>query len=102
MNLYSRCCGAPDKIFRKVLAMTHSEMGICPKCGSHCDFTNYEIIQQLNSIKNGGGLVKLIQQSIARDLSHIDIFQFIKDQSQTNIEEVYEAIGQSLTQKIIE
>ena len=82
--------------------MNFSEMGICPKCGSHCDFGNNDIIQELASIKNGGGVVQIIQQYISRGLPHIDIFQFIKDQSQTNIEEMYKAIGESLTKKINE
>lgn len=81
--------------------MNYSEMGICPQCLDHCDWTNDEIIQELNAIKSSGSIVTGIQLHIARGLSHMDIFQFVKDQSKTNIEEMHQAIGETLTTKIL-
>lgn len=102
MILYSRCCGAPDRPLKSLSDTNYSDEGICPKCGEHTDFTNDAIIQELNSLRNVGGVAETIQLHISRGLSHMNIFQFIKDQCETSIEDMYRAIGKSLTHKIIE
>lgn len=81
--------------------MLYSEMDICPKCGMHCDFGNDDIIQELAELPRGGSIVEAIRLWIQQNKSHMDIFQFVKDQSQTNVEQMHQAIGEDLTNKIL-
>lgn len=102
MTLYSDCCGEPDRLFRRVLDMSHSDMGICPKCGEHCSFNNDELIEELKAAAIGKDLISLtIRQAIKDRASHIELFDYIKSQAKDNMRMMSEVLGIELTEKIM-
>ena len=102
VTLTSNCCGAEDRLFRKVLDMNYSEMGICPKCGSHCDFTNDELIEELTDVTKGAkDLISITIRQGIKEEPHMSVFEFIKSQAKDNIRMMEEILGIELTNKIM-
>jgi len=102
VTLTSNCCGAEDKVFRKVLDMNFSEMGICPNCGEHCDYESPELIEQLQQAATGNDLISFtIRQGIQNKASHLEIIDYIKSQARDNKAMMSGVIGETLTNKII-
>ena len=100
--LYSNCCSAPDRIFRRVLDMNHSEMGICPNCLEHCDFTNDEIIEELEQVTKGRkDLISMAVRHGIKHEPHLSLFEYIKSQAKDNMRMMEEVLGIELTNKII-
>lgn len=102
MNLYSNCCNAPDRLFKRVLDMNFSEMGICPNCGEHCSFVSDELIEELNKAAKGNDLISItIRKAIADKADHLEIIDYIKSQARDNKPMMYGVIGFNLTTKIL-
>lgn len=102
MTLYSRCCGAPDRLFRRVLDMSHADMGICPKCGAHTSFENDELIEELKQAATGKDLISItIRKAIKDKASHVEIFEYIKSQAKDNLRMMADVLGVELTEKIL-
>ena len=102
VTLTSNCCGAEDRLFRKVLDMNYSEMGICPHCLEHCDFTNDELIEELTDITKGANdLISITIRQGIKEEPHMSVFEFIKSQAKDNIRLMEEILGIELTNKIM-
>lgn len=102
VTLTSNCCGAEDRLFRRVLDMQYSEMGICPKCGEMADFTNDEIIEELTDITKGANdLISITIRHGIKEEPHMSVFEFIKSQAKDNIRMMESLLGIELTNKIL-
>lgn len=100
--LTSNCCGAQDRLFKRVLDMNYSEMGICPRCLEHCDFENWELIRELEKAATGKDLISVtIRKAIQDKASHMEIFSYIKSQAKDNQQMMAGVISQELTTKIL-
>ena len=103
VTLTSNCCGAEDRVFRKVLDMNYSEMGICPRCGEHCDYESSELIEQLKQAATGNDLISFtIRQGIQNKASHLEIIDYIKSQARDNKAMMSGVIGETLTTTIMQ
>lgn len=102
VTLTSKCCNEPDRVFRKVLDMNYSEMGICPRCGEHADFSSNELIEQLEQVATGNDLISFtIRQGIQNKASHLEIIDYIKSQARDNVQMMAGVIGETLTKTIM-
>jgi phage-related protein len=102
MSLYSDCCGAADRLFKRVLDMSHADMGICPNCGEHCSFSNDELMEELKEAAKGKDLISVtIKKAIADKASHTEIFDYIKSQAKDNLRIMADVLGIELTEKIL-
>lgn len=104
MLLYSNCCNAEDRLFKRVLDMNYSEMGICPNCGEHCGFVNNIVAHSLRlatMLKND--LISItIQNSLNTSADcHLELFDYIKSQAKDNKAMMQSIIGETLTNKIL-
>ncbi len=102
VTLTSNCCNEPDRLFRKVLDMNYSEMGICRRCGGHCDYESNELIEQLQQAATGNDLISFtIRQGIQNKASHLEIIEYIKSQARDNKQMIAGCIGETLTTTIM-
>jgi hypothetical protein len=100
--LYSNCCNAPDRLFRRVLDMSHADMGICPTCGEHADFSNPDIIEELTEVTKGQkDLISITIRHGIKSEPHMSLFEYIKSQAKDNIRLMEQVIGIELTNKIL-
>jgi len=102
LKLYSNCCNAEDGPSGNRYDMYWSEIDICPKCGSHCSFENWEIIEELEQVATGNDLISFtIRQAIENGASFYEIVDYIKSQAKDNKAMMTDIIGESLTNKIL-
>lgn len=102
MTLYSNCCNAYDRLFRRVLDMNYSEMGICPNCGEHCGFVNDQFAKGLHKVtKAKKDLISITIQNALNDYCHVELFDYIRSQAKDNRQMMESVIGLELTAKIL-
>jgi hypothetical protein len=81
--------------------MNFSEMGICPRCGEHCDFENWEIVNELAKLRGKDLISITIRKAIQDNASHTQLFEYIQSQAQDNKIMMQSVIGAELLNKII-
>ena len=82
--------------------MSHADMGICPNCGEHCDFTNDELLAELKEAATGRDMIsKIIQVGIKDNVSQNELFSMIRSMAKDNINAISQILGVELTNKII-
>lgn len=102
MSLYSDCCGAADRVIRKVLDMNYSEQGVCPNCLEHCSFSNDELIEELKQVTTGTDQISFgIRELIKDKASHVDVIDYVKKLAKDNARIMADVLGIELTEKIL-
>ena len=82
--------------------MSHSEMGICPQCLEHCDFTNDDIIEELTQVTKGQkDLISITIRHGIKNEPLLSLFEYIKSQAKDNIRMMEDVLGIELTNKIL-